>query len=146
MSLLRGILVGALAFVLLLAGCGGGDSDTTAISKRALVRKANASCKKDNEKISAAFKQFGTQPRSAEVKFVHQLVLPIREEQVRRLKALGPPSEGAKRYRDLLAAMEEGIERGKREPASLVALGESFAFAKAFELGLAFGLERCWLN
>lgn len=139
--------MGALAFVLLLAGCGGGDSDTTTvISKRALVRKANASCKKDNEKITAAFEKFGNQPRHAEVKFVLKTVLPIREEQLRLLKELGPPSEGAKAYRDLLAAMEEGIERGKREPSTLVGLGERFAFTRALELGLAFGLERCWLS
>jgi hypothetical protein len=146
MALLRAILVGALAFVLLLAGCGDGDSDTTVISKRTLVREANASCKKDNEKISAAFEKFGAQPRSEEVEFVVRTVLPIREEQLRRLKELGPPSEGAKRYRDLLAAMEEGIQRGKREPASLVGLAERYAFWDALKLGLAFGLERCWLN
>lgn len=151
MNLFTKTLAGGVVLALLVAGCGGGDgetatSTTTAISKRVLVRKANAACKKDNEEIAVGFEKLGNEPGGDEVKFVRENVLPIREEQLRRLKELGPPAEDAASYEKLIAAMEEGIERAKKDPPSLVVLGDGYAFAKAFELGLAFGLERCWLN
>lgn len=148
MSLIhRLFLAGALVLVLLVAGCGsGGDTTAAAISKRVLLAKANAACAKDNEELSAAFDRLRGGQHSDEVRFAVENVIPVREEQLRRLRRLGPPFEDAERFEEILVAMEDGIRRGKQNPPSLLALEDKYAFAKAFELGLAFGLERCWLN
>lgn len=143
----RGLIIGVAALMLLLAGCGG-DSETTspAISKRILLAKVNAACRKDNEKISAAFDRLGKKPGFDEVQFAVENVLPIREAQIRRLQRMGPPDEDVERFERLLAAMEEGVERAKRDPSSLIALEDEYAFWTALELGIAFGLDRCFLN
>ena len=140
--------MGTVTLAVLIAGCGGGDSPTTsaAISKRVLLEKGNAACKKDNEKISAAFDKFSKKPGYDEVEFAAQNVLPIREAQIRRLQRMGPPDEDVERFERLLAAMEEGVERAKRDPSSLIALRDEYAFWTALELGIAFGLDRCFLN
>jgi hypothetical protein len=42
--------------------------------------------------------------------------------------------------------MEEGIKEGERDHSSMLAVGEEYAFAKAFELSFAYGLNSCWLE
>jgi hypothetical protein len=147
-SFRRRLLLGVIAFTVVLGGCGGGDDDTTAtaISKRVLVEKANAYCKKDNEQLSAAFDRYAEERRTDQVRFAVEHVIPMREAQIRFLRKLGPPAEDAIRFDEMLVAMEEGIERAERFPKSLISLEDGYAFKKAFELGLALGLERCWLN
>ena len=142
-------MAGLSALALLAGGCGGGGEETAAaehlISKAALLKKGNAFCEKSNEELTAAFTPFIEEHRSDDVRFAVEHVIPMRKAQVKYLRSLGPPAEDAEQFEKLLAAMEEGIERGKQDPHSLLATGEEYAFSRAFDIGLEFGIEKCWL-
>jgi len=139
--------MGPLVIALLAGGCGGGEEtpDEPAIGKAALLKKGNAFCEKSNKELSAAFTPFIEEHRSDDVRFAVEHVIPMRRAQVKYLRGLGPPAEDAEQFEELLAAMEEGISRGKRDPHSLLGTEEEYAFARAFDIGLEFGLEKCWI-
>ncbi len=146
-----GYLSCALVAVLLIAGCGGGDdggeqTGPPAISKAKLLKKGNAFCKKNNEELTAAFGPFIEEHRSDDVRFAMEHVMPMRRAQLRLFRQLGPPAQDAKQFEEMLVAMEEGLERAKQDPHSLLATEEEYAFSRAFDIGLEFGLERCWLS
>jgi hypothetical protein len=147
-----GILVGIVAVLLPVSGCGGGSGDDEtatakpAISKAALLVKGNAFCVKSNEELTAAFTPFIEEHRSDDVRFAVEHVIPMRKAQLRLLRRLGPPAEDAEQFEKMLVAMEEGLERARRDPHSLLATEEDYAFSRAFDIGLDFGLERCWLS
>ena len=82
---------------------------------------------------------------SDDVQFAIENVIPMRRAQVRYLRSIGPPAEGTEQFEKLLVAMEEGIARAKRDPHSMLEAEEHFAFSRAFDIGLEFGLEKCWL-
>jgi hypothetical protein len=140
-------LLGVLALVVLVGGCGGGDSETTstAISKGALLKKGNAFCVRNNEELTAAFDPFIEEHRSDDVRFAVENVIPMRKAQLRMLRKLGPPTEDAEQFEQLLVAMEEGLRHARRDPHSLLATEDEYAFSRAFDIGIDFGLEKCWL-
>lgn len=143
------VALAALLALFVVAGCGGGDSDTASadlISKAQLLKKGNAFCAKNNEELTAAFDPFIEEGRSDDVRFAVENVIPMRERQLRLLRGMGPPAEDAERFEKLLIAMEEGLKRAKRDPHSLLGAESEYAFDRAFDIGLAFGLEKCWLG
>lgn len=136
-----------VVLALLASGCGG-EGETTAeptITKAALLKKGNAFCEKTNEELTAAFTPFIEEHRSDDVQFAIENVIPMRRAQVKYLRSIGPPAEGTEQFEKLLVAMEEGIARAKRDPHSMLEAEEHFAFSRAFDIGLEFGLEKCWL-
>jgi hypothetical protein len=155
----RGYLaaVAVLALALVAAGCGGNDTaaeELPQVPKAQLVKKGTAICEHGNKVINAEFSDWGTKnaeenkiASNAELdEETAKVVLPIRKMEVRRLRALGIPDQDAQQFKKLLVAMEEGIERGEEDRSTLRAADERYAFAKAFDLGIAFGLKRCWLE
>jgi len=139
---------GLLTLALLVGGCGGGGEETSAehlISKAALLKKGNAFCNKKNEELTAAFTPFVEEHRSDDVQFAIEHVIPMRSAEVKYLRHIGPPAEDAEQFEKLLTAMEEGISRAKQDPHSMLESEEHFAFSRAFDIGLDFGLEKCWL-
>ena len=66
--------------------------------------------------------------------------------ELRRLRALGLPDKGERQFKEMLVAMEEGIEEGERNHASMQGVESDYAFAKAFDLGVAVGIKSCWLD
>lgn len=146
-----------IALALLVAGCG--ESKTAAeeapqIAKAQLIKKGEAICDQGNKVINAKFNVWGkknaeenkiaTQKELDE--FTAKVVLPVRKMELRRLRALGVPHPGAQTFKRILAAMEEGIETGERDHTSMLASNSDFAFAKAFELSVNYGLRSCWLE
>lgn len=135
-----------LLLALGLAGCGGSDSETSTLTKAELLKKGNAICVKGNEEYEDAFDPFIEEGRDDDLNFAIETVIPMRKKEVRLLRALGQPAEGAERWEELLEAMEEGIERAEKDPHSMFESESHYAFARAFELGIDYGLERCWLS
>ena len=146
-----------LALALVAAGCG--DSKTAAeelpqLSKAQLIKKGEAICDQGNKVINAKFNRWGTKnAKEGKIatqkeldEFTAKVVLPVRKMELRRLRALGIPHPGAHTYRRILTEMEEGIEQGERDHSSLLAVGEDYAFAEAFERSFNYGLKSCWLE
>lgn len=146
-----------IALVLVAAGCG--DSKTAAeelphLPKAVWIKKGEAICDQGNNAINAKFNVWGKknfeEHKIASQKelndFTAKVVIPVRKMELRRLRALGIPHPGAQTYRHIMTGMEEGIETGEKDHSSMLAVGEDYAFAKAFELSFNYGLKNCWVE
>ena len=143
-----------LAFVLamLLASCGsGGGSDAKVIPSSEFLARAKPICERGSAKISKPYGYWGERARfhadSEEFmnKVAEKIVIPVRTREVRELRALGLPEGKEKIAKALLAAMEEGIETGKKDRTTLRG-GGPYAFQRAFDLAGELGLEACFLG
>jgi hypothetical protein len=137
-----------LAIACLVAGCGssGEAAQTTAsISKAQLVKKGNAICRQGNREIKSNEARFLSEHRDDDYRGAMEDVLPVRSKELRLLRALGSPAEGAEQFEAMLDAMAEGIRTARENPHSLLAGGSHYAFARAYRIGLAYGISDCWL-
>jgi hypothetical protein len=148
------------ALTLAISGCGGGSSDEAAaehvprLSKAELLKKGAAICGHGNSVITTAFNRLAKVDAAAgKVATQNELngraarvVLPVRRTELRGLRALGMPDEGARQFRTMLAAMKEGVQKGERDHSLLLAVKAKYAFREASEVGIRFGLTSCWLE
>lgn len=149
-----------MLLMLPVIGCGGGDDDAGAtspaptLSKAQFLKMGSEICRRGNDRMTAAYGRWERAntvegkrpPEAARDKALGQIVLVVRADEVRRLRALGLPREGEQFVKTMLTAIEEGIEEGEQNPSSLQASNEYFAFAKAFRMGIDYGLSACWLG
>lgn len=119
--------VAALALVLaaLLTSCGsGGGSEPTVISRAQFLVKAQAICEKGSTKIGKRYAYWAERAHlhadseGFMNKMAAKVVLPLKVRQVQELRALSLPEAGKKKIEAFLAAMEEGIETGKKDTSS----------------------------
>lgn len=148
----------ALALSLVTTGCGngGGESPGSAASptKAQFLKRGNAICAKGSDEINRAYEKFsrehvagGKEPSAALLdRAAKEIVLPVREEELRLIRALGTPQGEGQRVSEMLADWQEGIEKGARDPSSLRGGGPEFAFYKAYSMGIDYGLTKCWLG
>jgi len=144
------------ALTLALVGCGGGGSSesTSSLTKAEFLKKGNAICSKGSKEINKAYEGFsrkyvagGKTPSKALLdEAAAEIVLPVREKEVRMLRALSAPSGQEARIDVMLTAWEEGIEKGEQDPNSLRKAGPEFAFYKSYSMGIDYGLTKCWLS
>jgi hypothetical protein len=146
-----------VGMTLMWSGCGSGaDSGTVAtLSKAAFLEKAGAICVQADEEISRVYNRYSKKPypggkpptEAVMNRVAEEVVIPARKKQVRRLRALGAPPGDARRIEKMLAAIEEGIEKGERDRRTLRATGGTeYAFAKALEMEIDYGLTKCALS
>jgi|ERR1700761_2934438 len=140
-----------LAIGLLSVGCGSsGDSETRVISRAEFLAKAQAICKKGSGKIGKQYAYWAerahlhTDSEEFMDKMAAKVEIPVKARQVRELRALGLPAASEKKLEVFLAAMEEGIEKGKKDPSTL-RVGD-FAFQRAFEMAESVGLKACFFG
>jgi hypothetical protein len=149
----------ALVIVLAIAGCGSGGSDGSeteaepTVTKAHFLKRAEAICaqgKKEAAKLeAAAWKRFDPDRKNASEATENKVSLAFlsaREEELRRLRAVGLPKGSAEYVDTMLQAWEKGIEKGREHPRLLRAGGPEFAFYKAYSMGNDYGLESCWLD
>jgi hypothetical protein len=144
-----------LALVVLPPGCGsnGGEGTVPAgtLSKAQFLKQATAICAqgtKEAQKLDdAAWEKYEpdrSTTNEAVLNKVSLALLPAREEELRRLRALGLPKGDEQLVDRMLTATEEGYEEGKEDPTVLRDWPPDFGFSRAYEIGAKYGLEGCW--
>jgi hypothetical protein len=125
------------------------------LTKAQFLKQANAICVKGTAAMSKGDAAFWSKHRSPGGKAPSQAltnelqlkaILPVREKELRQIRALGLPRGDEQRVETILRAWREGVEKGKEEPSSLDSAGPEFAFYKAYSMGIDYGLEKCWLG
>lgn len=147
------IVVVALASSLILGACGsGGESETTAIPRAEFMAKAREICDRGDKKIGDYYGHWAPKARfhADSEEFMNgvaaRIVIPVRTEEIKQIRALGLPVSGEKKLEDFLEALEEGVERGRKDQRSLRASGQEFAFQRAFEMAGDVGLIACMIG
>jgi hypothetical protein len=148
------MLMCAFATMVAAAGCGGdsGNGTTTAsIDKAEFVKRANAICTEGQEKLQTGFEAL-THEQSAsssvaakEEEWVNRVVAPSISQEVGELRALGTPRHDGGRVEALLAAVEDGLQKLKADPKSVLATSAK-KFAVAIGRAEAYGLDACAQN
>lgn len=131
--------------LLALAGCGSdGGGDATAGSAPSLswaefLKKATPVCEKGTDRIDVLYTKAAAHvPKNDKNEhFMNEaaarIVIPVRQEELRKIKALGLPAGHEKTVEKFLTALQEGIERGERSHPSLRGSnGEEYSFEKAY--------------
>jgi membrane protein involved in colicin uptake len=114
-----GLTLGVLLVGVLGAGCGGGDSETTAITKAQFVKKAEAVCKETQEDVEDRFLSFMKRVEARNEKGgskanldtrVKDVYLPAVKNEHEKLVALGAPEADAKEIEEFLGGLADGQE------------------------------------
>jgi hypothetical protein len=144
----------ALALAGLPLGCGSGAEDTVpagTISKAQFLKRATAICVRGAEEAQklddAAWGKYEPDRVTSDEAVLNKVslaLLPAREDELRRLRALGLPKGDEGYVDEMLTATEEGFEEGKDDPALLRDWAPDFGFQRAFRMGAEYGLEGCW--
>lgn len=139
-----------------LVGCGGGGGDASAGSAPNLtwaefLKKATPICERGTDRIDVLYTRAAAHvPKDDKNEhFMNEaaarIVIPIRREELRKIKALELPAGKEKTVEAFLAALQEGIERGERShPALRGSDGEEYAFEKAYLIASEHQLGSCF--
>jgi hypothetical protein len=141
--------------LLMFCGCGGGDGGATAQSAQSLTRaeflkRAKTICEKGTDRIDVLYGRAATHAPKNDPgeQFMNEaaarIVIPIRREELQKIRALGLPREGGRSIEEFLEALEEGIERGEESHPSLRGVGEPYAFERAYALAGTTPLGSCF--
>lgn len=143
----RGGLISILLIAALMtigAGCGG-DSDTTAMSKAEVIKRAEVLCNQfeseREEALAKALEESGPTPNTAQKEMLLTKALEPYEALIERLDELGAPQGEEQQYDEMVEAMEEAVQRAKANPES--AFTSDLPFREANKQVKAFGLENC---
>ena len=151
-----------LAFALILtvglvaAGCGSSNnsstSTTAALTKAEFLKKGNAVCKKGNQQINTAANQTfskkqypnGPPPKSVQVKFATDAVIPSIQTQINGIKALGAPTGDEAKVTAIVDSAQSAVDKAKADPTTLLQNNpKNVPFAKSNQLAKAYGLTAC---
>lgn len=140
---LASLAVGAVA----VAGCGGDDetsSTTAAISKEDFLTQGNQICAEGNKKFDEGLKQLqgegGNEPSEADIEqFATDSAVPIIQEQIDQLRALGIPSGDEDQVNAFLDSAQSDNDKLEADPSLLT----SNLFADTNKLAHQYGLTEC---
>lgn len=112
------LLLAVVLSVAALAGCGGGDSETSSLTKAQFVRQANAICEQNTSQdivgpIDNYIHQHGNSGKSKEeltADAVQQTMLPAFQTQVDQIQALGTPAGYKRQVERFLNSMQQAID------------------------------------
>lgn len=137
-----------LSFLVLLAscfaatGCGSSSSEQT-LTKKEFSARAEQICERVRTTVSStaiAYKR--KEPTIDEVELVEKVAVPSIEEEIRRMKELGLPSEGESEIRAFVSAFEKGLADIQKRPEDVV-IAENNPFAHGKAIAAVYGLEVC---
>jgi hypothetical protein len=147
----RGAFVAAMVIALVVAGCGGGDSSTTAgsISKEEFIAKANAICKKGTARLQKAIFAALKNPRNLtkvseaeQIKIVTTAMVPNISREAKELRALGVPEGDEEKVDAMISALEEGVETAEQDPQA-VTKSSDVVFGISSRIAGEYGLTAC---
>jgi hypothetical protein len=153
-SLYGGLAVAAILTVgLVLAACGSSNDNsttTTALSKPAFLKQGNAICKKGNQQINKVGNQTftkkkypnGPPPKSVQVKFATDTVIPSVQSQINGIKALGAPKGDEAKVNAIVTSAQGALDQAKKDPTVLLQNGPG-PFKATNKLAKAYGLTVC---
>jgi hypothetical protein len=149
---LIGLLVGAVAIALIVAGCGSSSDETTAsISKAEFTKQGNAICKAGNKEINEGFESFAKEsnlnhkePSEAQFEELAETVLiPSVSRQVKEVRALGAPEGEEGEVDEFLTNAEEALKEIEGEPSLISAEGKEEPFYTVNKEAATLGLTAC---
>jgi hypothetical protein len=141
------LVVGMMVSGLLTGGCGGGDGGQ--VDKASFVEEANAICKQASGKLAAKTtlisRRESANPNAdfneTQVTLVEDGLVPSMEEEMRKIHALGIPSDAKREVEAFLAAYEKAIADIKKDPKA--ATGTTAPYEPVELTGTAFGVSEC---
>lgn len=136
--------IAAVAFALVVSGCGGGGSSS--LSKAEFSKKANEICKRAeserSELIQAASQKFsGKKVTAADQEQIILEAIPSYEKAAQKIGELGAPEGEEKKAEALVKGMEEAVEGVKADPGT--ATTSNIAFKNANKAAEAVGAKSC---
>jgi hypothetical protein len=148
----------AAAIAIAVSGCGGGsDGDeitASSLSKAEFIRKADAICAKGQRQVERNFgafakktkldvKQVAKNPTKEQVNgLVNTVLIPVIEEEVAKIRALGAPAGDEDKIEAMLDATEEGIPTAEDLPRTVLEQ-TGVAFGVGSRLAKEYGLTVC---
>jgi hypothetical protein len=144
-------IAGVFLVALVLAGCGGGDDDSSeaSISKQQFMKKADQICKEANKRMEVAFVDFLEKNRDiarpsgpAFEKLVGTIMVPSIKREIEELEALGAPDGDEDEVDEILTALEEGVETAEDNPKVVTGSADT-VFGIASRLAEEYGLKVC---
>lgn len=169
---MKGFALALASAMVLFAGCGSGESSSTnphdssasastALSKKTFLAQANAICAAGNKDVEAAVQRTlsadranaagaeyfvtarGKETTDADAgKFIASTLLPMTQEQVDAIGALGAPDGSEGQVAEILGKAQDGIDRLKAASSLLTSRGIN-PFTEFSHQANAFGLTKC---
>lgn len=137
------LLIGSLA-----AGCGeegepAAEPAAPPLTKAQLIKRGDAICRAGAARATkAANRQLDASSTRADVRrFVVRTAIPELERQHDELRALAPPRTDAPRIDAMLDALQEGIEKTRKDPLAMITDGT--VFAEANRIARKYGFKAC---
>ena len=154
-SLYGGLAVAAILTVgLVLVACGSSNNNSTsttaALTKAQFDKQGNAICKKGNQQINKVGNQTftkkkypnGPPPKSVQVKFATDTVIPSVQTQIDGIKALGAPKGDEAKVNTIVTSAQGALDQAKKDPTVLLQNGPG-PFKATNKLAKAYGLTVC---
>jgi hypothetical protein len=155
-----GLLAGILALTLILAGCGGGSSDTSSsgdlsaspLSKAEFIKKADAICAAGGKRTQAEFASYVKEKKiSAEAgptaaqfaEISENIQVPAYKRQAEELRALGAPSGEEEKVTAIFDAIDAGIEKVEEADPKEALESSNSMFVEADTLAVEYGFKVC---
>lgn len=143
---LAALLVGALTAATVVAGCGDSGSAPT---KEEFVKRADAVCKKADARQLAGLKLYTAKheregsSKAWEEKLAKAAGLPPLQAEAEELGKLEAPAGAEGEVEAIVDAIDEAVEKGEADPASVVLPPGSNAFAEAEKMAREYGMKVC---
>ncbi len=140
-----------VAIALILAGCGGSDSEASApLTKAEFIQQSDAICTESNRAQAPALHalqreaedQSKKEQKASAEKFLKTVVFPAVQKEAEEIGELDAPKAEAAKADALVAAIEAGVKQGEKDIPAMVE-GPNKQFEKANKLADAFGFEVC---
>jgi hypothetical protein len=127
-----------------LAGCGGDDDGSAALSRDEFVTQANAICAAGNAKIEAAVPENATGPPSGDAgERFYETIVDETQGTVDGIAALEPPDEITSEVDAMVAAAREVLTEMRATPADEFFQTNEDPFAEVNEVASSLGLDDC---
>jgi len=146
--------VQAVTVAVALSACGSGGGEEAipqgTLTKQQFLKKAEAVCDRSLRELNkadlAAWKKYEpdhTTTDEAVLNKVSLALVPGKEREVHRLRALGLPKGGERSVYEMLNAWEEGLEEAREDPSLIREAGPGTGLYKSYKMASKYGLEGC---